>query len=141
MRITITSIASWISAPMTGGSTPVVATSMAAIDRPIPTTTLWIAIDRARREMRMASGSRSSRSTVMTTSAASELAVAPRAPMATPTSAAASAGASLRPSPTITRMPPASAFSSVTASTLSAGVRWASTASTPIAAPTMSATP
>ena len=37
----------------------------------------------------------------MTTSAASDDALAPRAPMATPTSAAAKAGASLIPSPTI----------------------------------------
>ena len=42
------------------------------------------------------------RSVVNTMSAASEDAVAPRAPIATPTVAAASAGASLTPSPTIT---------------------------------------
>ncbi len=107
----------------------------------MPTITLWSAIVRARRAIRMASGRRSSRSTVITRSAASELAVAPRAPIATPTSAVASAGASLMPSPTMTRIPFASAFSWATASTLSVGVRSASTASTPIAAATMSATP
>ena len=137
----MTSIASCSSAPATGGSAPVIANSIAPMDRPMPITTLWMAIVRDRRAIRIASGSRSRRSTVMTMSAASELAVAPRAPIATPTSAAASAGASLIPSPTITRMPLASARSSVTASTLSAGVRSAKTASTPIAAATMSATP
>ena len=75
--------------------------------------TLSRAMRRERRAMRMASGSRSRRSTVMTTSAASELAVAPRAPMATPTSALARAGASLMPSPTMTRMPSASRFSPI----------------------------
>ncbi len=49
----------------------------------------------------IASATRSSRSTISTTSAASLEAVAPRAPIATPTSAAASAGASLMPSPTM----------------------------------------
>ena len=118
-----------------------VAISIATSDIPMPAITLCRAIVRARWAMRIASGSRSRRSTVITRSAASELAVAPRAPMATPTSAVASAGASLMPSPTMTRIPSARAFSSATASTLSAGVRSASTASTPIAAATMSATP
>ena len=52
--------------------------------------------------MSMASASRSSRSVVSTMSAASEDAVEPRAPIATPTVAAARAGASLTPSPTMT---------------------------------------
>ena len=63
--------------------------------------TLWTAIPRERRAIRIASATRSSRSTTRTTSAASDDAVAPRAPIATPTSAAASAGASFTPSPTM----------------------------------------
>ena len=47
---------------------------------------------------------------MMTTSAASDEAVAPRAPIATPTSAAARAGASLMPSPTMTVGPPSRAL-------------------------------
>ncbi len=49
----------------------------------------------------MASARASTRSTVSTTSAASDDAVAPRAASATPTPAAARAGASLTPSPTM----------------------------------------
>ena len=139
--ITRTSIASWSSAPATGSRSPAAAAPIATIDSPIPMPMLWTAIRRERRAIRMASGSRSRRSTAITRSAASELAVAPRAPIATPTSAVASAGASFSPSPTITRIPAALSRSSATASTLSAGVRSARTASTPIAAPTMSATP
>ena len=58
---------------------------------------------------------------VNTTSAASDEAVAPRTPIATPTSAAARAGASLMPSPTMTTMP--RSRSSRTTSTFSAGLR------------------
>ena len=57
--------------------------------------------------------------------------------IATPTSAAASAGASLMPSPTITTGPRVRSAS--TASTLSAGVCSARTASTPASRPTVSA--
>ena len=76
----------------------------------------------------------------MTMSAASDDAVAPRAPIATPTSATARAGASLMPSPTMTSGPAASSRSCWTASTLSVGDRSASTASIPTAAPTISGT-
>ena len=76
----------------------------------------------------------------MTMSAASDDAVAPRAPIATPTSAAARAGASLMPSPIITVPPGALIRSALTASTFSIGVRSARTPSTPMAAPTVSAT-
>ena len=138
--MTATSIASWISAPATTGSAPNAANPIATSDIPIPAMTLWTAIWRDRFARRMASASRSRRSTVITRSAASELAVAPRAPIATPTSAMASAGASLMPSPTMTTGPSESAISWRTASTLSAGVRSARTPSTPIAAPTISAT-
>ena len=99
-----------------------------------------MAIERARRAIWTASVRRSSRSTVMTMSAASEEALAPRAPIATPTSARARAGASLSPSPTITIGPEASDRSAWTASTFSDGTRSARTASTPMADPMMSAT-
>ena len=75
---------------------------------------------------------------VTTTSAASEEAVTPLAPMATPTSARASAGASLMPSPTMIVGP--AARSAMTTSTLSAGVHSPSAMSTPSTAPTLSAT-
>src|SRR5680860_423082 len=58
-----------------------------------------------RRPMAMASATRSTRSSGMTTSAASDETVAPPKAIAIPTSAAASAGASLMPSPTMTTGP------------------------------------
>ncbi len=67
----------------------------------MPIMTLWRAIRRARCAIMIASPTRSSRSVRMTTSAASDEALAPRAPSATPISATASAGASLMPSPTM----------------------------------------
>ncbi len=112
---------------------------MAPNDRPMPTSTLCSAIERERLAIVMASATRSSRSTISTTSAASLEAVAPRAPIATPTSAAARAGASLIPSPTMIVTPP-SARSASTAATLSEGSRSDSTRSTPSAMPTDSAT-
>ena len=51
--------------------------------------------------MRTASATRSTRSTTMTASAVSDATVAPATPIAIPTSASVSAGASLTPSPTI----------------------------------------
>ncbi len=66
---------------------------------------------------------------VNTMSEASDDALAPRAPIATPTVAAASAGASLIPSPTITVT--ARPRSARTAATLSAGLCWARTSSSP----------
>ena len=56
------------------------------------------------------------------------------------TSAAAGAGASLMPSPIITVPPGVLIRSALTASTFSIGIRSASTPSTPMAAPTVSAT-
>ena len=136
--MTATSIASCSSAPHTAGSRPAAAAAIAASDIAIPASTLCRAIRRVRRASARTSPSRSSRSTVSTASAASEEALDPRAPMATPTSARASAGASLIPSPTM--MTGARPRSARTASSLSAGVRSASTSSTPITAPTASAT-
>ena len=81
----------------------------------------------------IASPTRSKRSVRITTSAASEEAVAPRAPIAIPTSADASAGASLMPSPTI--VVGCSRCSTCTASTLSEGAHSLSTASRSSAAP------
>ena len=75
---------------------------MAMTDNAIPAVALCRAICLDQRAISIASASRSRRSVVSTMSAASDEAVAPRAPIATPTVAAASAGASLTPSPTIT---------------------------------------
>ena len=88
--------------------------------------------------MRIASASASTRSTVSTTSAASDDAVAPRAASATPAPAAASAGASLMPSPTMIVAAPAD--SARDRGSFAAGSQSASTASTPTTRPTMSAT-
>ncbi len=137
-RITTTSIASWTRAPHTAGSRPNAAAIIPAIDIAIPATTLWTAMRRVRRASTCASPSRSRRSTVSTMSAASEDAVAPRAPMAIPTSASANAGASLMPSPTI--IVGANSLSARTTSSLSAGERSASVSSTPMTAPIVSAT-
>ena len=112
--------------------------AMAARDMAIPARTLCRAIRRVRRASAVTSPSRSRRSTVSTASAACDEAVAPRAPMATPTSASASAGASLMPSPTM--IVGAWRRSIWTASSFSAGVRSARTSSTPITAPTDLAT-
>ncbi len=73
---------------------------------------------RGRMVMVTASARRSTRSVVSTMSAAWAEALEPRAPMATPTSAAARAGASLTPSPTMTVT--ARARSARTAATLAA---------------------
>ena len=136
--MTSVSIPSWTSAPAAGGRRPRPARIIAANDIPIPTTTLCRAMAPARLAMAMASESRSRRSTVSTTSAASDEAVPPLAPMATPTSARASAGASLMPSPTMIVGP--AARSATTMSTLSAGLHSASAESTPSTTPTLSAT-
>ena len=110
---------------------------MATSDRPIPTLTACSATRFDRRAMRIASARASIRSTVRTTSAASEDAVAPRAASATPTPAAASAGASFTPSPTM--IVAASRPRSRIAASLSAGSQSASTVSTPTIRPTVSA--
>ena len=68
----------------------------------MPMTTLLRAMLRDLRAIVTTSANRSIRSTVRTTSAVSEDAVLPWAAIATPTAAAASAGASLMPSPTMT---------------------------------------
>ena len=120
-----------------GGSSPTAAATIATSDSPMPTRTACSAIRFERRAMRIASARASIRSTVSTTSAASEDAVAPRAASATPTPAAASAGASLTPSPTMIVAPCADSRS--IAASLSAGSQSASTVSTPTMRPTMSA--
>ena len=137
-RIANTSMHSCTMAPATGTSSPNAPRSIPPNASPIPITTLCSAIRRERRAIAIASAIRSSRSTTRTTSAASDDAVAPRAPIATPTSAAASAGASFSPSPTKIVTP--SSRSASTALTFSAGSRSDRTRSTPSAAPTDSAT-
>ena len=138
LRIEATSIASWISAPTTGTNNPNAPRNMNPRATPIPPITDCTAILRERCAIVIASTSRSRRSTTSTMSAASDDAVAPLAPMATPMSAAASAGASLSPSPTMIVTP--CSRSAPTASTFSAGVRSDRIRSTPSAAPTDSAT-
>src|SRR5439155_524519 len=83
--------------------------------------------------MATASATRSSRSTRMITSAASDEALAPRAPIAMPTLAAANTAASLMPSPTI--RVGCTCWSWTTTSTFSAGSRVWTTASISRAAP------
>ena len=101
MRMDATSIPSWMIAPATGPNRPKAANPMNPNDRPMPMSTACRAIPFERRAMKIASTRTSRRSTISTTSAASDDAVAPRAARATPTSAAASAGASFKPSPTM----------------------------------------
>ena len=137
LRMTATSMASCSSAPHTGGSRPAAATPIAASDMPIPASTLCSAIRRVGRAIAATSPTRPSSSTVSTASAASDEAVEPRAPMAIPTSASASAGASLMPSPVV--MTGARRCSRRTAASLPAGVSSASTSSTPVSSPTASA--
>ena len=127
-------MASCSSAPHTAGSSPAAATPMAASDMPMPASTLCMAIRRVRRASTATSPRRPIWSTVRTASAASDDAVEPRAPMAIPTSARASAGASLIPSPVM--ITGARRCSRRTTSSLSAGVSSAITSSTPVSAPT-----
>ena len=101
LRITATSIASCSSAPSAGGRSRTRRIPSPPATSAIPMAALCTAIRRERRAITIASASRSSRSVVSTMSAASELAVEPRTPIAMPTSAAARAGASLTPSPTM----------------------------------------
>ncbi len=133
-RIATTSMASWSRAPAVTGRWPSAAATIAAMLSPIPSHAAWPAIDRARWDSSRASARASIRSTVSTTSAASEDAVAPRAASATPTSAAASPGASLIPSPTMIVGPRRPA--SRTTWTLSAGDCSQCTSSTPTSRPT-----
>ncbi len=82
------------------------------------------------RPRRTANGSLDKSSDISATSAVSSATSVPAAPMAMPTSAVASAGASLMPSPTIATVP-CSRCSICTSVTLSAGIRSAYTSSTP----------
>ncbi len=89
---------------------------------------------------RNVNGIRSSSSAISATSAVSSAASLPAAPIAIPTSARASAGASLTPSPTIATGPCALRSSSI-AATLSSGSSSARTSSTPSSAAIASAVP
>ncbi|MNK94189.1 hypothetical protein D3C87_1143820 [compost metagenome] len=100
----------------------------------MPTMTLCQAMRRVPRAMVTASTRRSKRSTSRTTSAACTVEAAPRAPMATPTSAAARAGASLVPSPIMITVPDARAR--LILSSLSAGDCSAKTSVMPRISPT-----
>jgi hypothetical protein len=92
------------------------AKSIANPESAIPQSMLCGAMPPVRRAMAKTPETRSRRSTSITTSAASDEALAPRAPIAIPTLAAASAGASLMPSPTL----PAGSLSARAASRSSA---------------------
>ena len=100
---------------------------MAISDSPMPSRMACSAMRRARRAMAIASGARSSRSASSTTSPASAAAAVPCAPMAMPTSAAASTGASFTPSPTMATGPLAA--SALSAISFPSGSRSASIAS------------
>ena len=95
------STTSWLRAPKIAGIAPVAATSMSTTDRAMPSQMLCSATCMVRRPIRTAVAVLARSSVRITTSADSLAAVAPRAPIATPTSAAASTGASLTPSPTM----------------------------------------
>ena len=92
LRITATSIASCVNAPATGDNRPTAAKNIAVPDIAMPAIMLCTAMPRVRFAMATASETRSSRSVRMTTSAASDEALAPLAPMAMPTPAAARCG-------------------------------------------------
>ena len=131
LRITATSIASWTKAPATGTQQPEGAeehgrrtTGPCRPARSAARSRASVARSPSPRRAGPA-GPRSARRR-----RPRDEAVAPRAPIATPTSAAASAGASLIPSPTMIVTPPA-ARSASTAATFSAGSRSDSTRSTP----------
>ena len=102
----------------------------------------WCTMVRVRLEMRMAVAIFCGLSSMSTTSAASMAASEPSAPMAMPTSARESTGASLMPSPTKASFSPfcwvTSSFS--TCATLSAGSSSLYTPSTPSSRATASAT-
>ena len=111
---------------------------IATSDSPMPTRTACSAIRLERRAMRIASARASIRSTVSTTSAASDEAVGPaRGERDARTRPRRAPGASLTPSPTMIVAP--SADSRSIAASLSAGSQSASTVSTPTTRPTMSA--
>jgi hypothetical protein len=105
LRITAASSASCSTAPSAGVSRPTLATTISAKLTPSPTPMLCSAMRRMRRLIAMASPTRAMSSTSSTMSAASAETAVPCSPIATPTVAAASAGASLIPSPTITTVP------------------------------------
>ena len=105
---------------------PKAAKRSTAIFTPMAKTTFCRAMAMVRRAMRMASAIFEGWSSISTTSAASMAASLPSPPMAMPTSARASTGASLMPSPTKARLCP-SAFSfnnRSTCSTFSVGSSW-----------------
>ena len=90
--MTATSMISCVNAPAIGGKKSDAAIPIASADMPIPAMMLCRAMPCVRFAIATASDTRSSRSTRITTSAASDDALAPRAPIATPTSAAAKRG-------------------------------------------------
>ncbi len=88
-------------APTNAGMTPVLAMSIKTVQIAIPMRTACLAIRRVSWEMVTALATFARSSFKMTTSAVSLAAVEPCAPIAIPTSAVASEGASFTPSPTM----------------------------------------
>src|SRR5690606_34708911 len=131
------STTSCIHAPTIAGRNPAAATSMSPTDIATPIEIDCHATRIVRRPTCTARARRDRSSTRITTSADSLAALEPRAPLGTRTSAAASTGASLTPSPT---MRTGRGWAARTASTLSCGSRSARTSSIPTWAATCRAT-
>jgi len=117
------------------GTTPVMASGISVNTMPMEMNTFWRTIARDARLIPTANGRRIRSSDISATSAASSATSVPLLPMAMPTVAAASAGASFTPSPTMA-MAPCLAWSSRTSSILRSGISDACTSSTPTSRPT-----
>ena len=128
LAIATMSTTSCSSAPMIAGMMPKAAMSISTIDSAMPTQIDSLATRRVRRPTDTATAAREMSSRTITTSAVSEAAVEPRAPIAMPTSDTARTGASLTPSPTIIT---GRGSTSWTRRTLSSGSRSAWTSSMP----------
>src|SRR5699024_4247888 len=116
--IATTSTASCNSAPKVAGKYPKAAIIISPIDTEIPNQIDCSAIDTVRLAIWTTSASRAKFSEVITASADSDAAVAPRAPIAIPPTAVDKTVASLMPSPTIS----VGTCIILTTSTLSVGV-------------------
>jgi len=101
LSITTTSGSDWAAAAAIGGSQPVAASTMPTRLYAAVNQRFCLMVLKARRPIRIASGTTRQSSCIRATCAASIAASVPAAPIAIPTSAWASAGASLMPSPTI----------------------------------------
>ncbi len=128
MRIAAKSTTSWSAAPTIAGRNPKNASSINPTLTAMPSQIASSAIRTVRLAMATLVATRPRSSSMITTSADSLAAVAPLAPIAMPTSAAASTGASFTPSPT---MATGRSGNPATATTLPSGSRSARTSETP----------